>query len=645
MNNIKIFVSHMSEEEYPIIDSPLYMNIRCGAFCDSQEYSVNAGDDTGDNISLKYETYGDLTVQYWAWKNVDVDYYGLFKSNAYLLFHSDLSTKYRNTNRCINATFGVDTIKKYKLDSLDEIQDIIMKYDILISKPQKTKGHLKVAEENYPKELGIDDNILDICLLILKQDFPDTLEYAKEYLISDYKYLDHLFVMKKEIFNELCNFQFSILFELEKIADTAKMTHDDMNVFERVGNFLLGVFIYAKINGSRLKVGMPYHLQFDRQSIKKPDLDPVFGSGYVAVVLSSSDFFAPYLGVCIRSIVLTASSENNYDIIVIERGITDKNKQRVRSIADGFGNISIRFLNVAQYIKDANFYINSERISQETYYGLLVPWFLPNYQKLIIMDCDMVVKRNIADLYNTSLHDNIGAGVNDVILQGWLNDPENDTYNYYVNDLKITNPFKCFNGGLILLDLEKYRNTFTWSEVMTYINKYELRVVDQDIFNILLEGRALLLDVRWNHMIYIKGAISSAIHNAPATAQKLYFESQKAPYIIHYASENKPWFNPELEFADDFWKLARQTDFYELILSRMIDKKLSSVTLASIVDTVDNRSGARKIADVLLPHGSLRRTLVKRILPKGSLMWRFFKEIYYIFQPKYRIQNKKDRSK
>lgn len=646
MSNIKIFVSHRPEESYPIIDSPLYLNVGCGASSGRQEHAVANGDDTGDNISLKYETYGDLTVQYWAWKNMDSSYYGLFKSNSYLLFHSDTSTKFRNTIRCISANFSEDTIKKYKLDSVEELENTIKNYDVLISKPQKLNSDLALTEADFSKQLGIDDKIFDMCMLILKENFPDTLKYAKEYLKNDYVYLDHLYVMKKEIFNEFCNFQFSILFELEKTTDTSKMTRENMNVFERVGKFLLGVFIYAKLNGSRLKIGMPYHLKFDSQSVRKPDINPVFGPGYIAVVLSSSDFFAPYLGVCIKSIVLNASPENNYDIIVIERGITARNKQRVRAIAEGSSNISIRFMNVAHHIKDANFYVNSDRISQETYYGLLTPWFLPNYEKLIIMDCDMIVKKDIADLYNTPLHDNIGGGVNDIVLQGWLNDPGNDTYNYYINDLQITDPYKCFNGGLILLDLEKYRNTFTWAEVMTYINKYKLRVVDQDIFNILLEGRSLQLDVRWNHMIYLKGAISSAIHNAPATAQKLYFDSQKAPFIIHYASENKPWFNPELEFADEFWRLARQTDFYEVILARMIDKRLGSVSVVSThQNTVDNRSGARKLADVLLPHGSWKRTLIKRIMPKGSIMWRFFKEIYYIFRPEYRIQNKKGRAK
>ena len=42
-------------------------------------------DDEGDNISNKNKTYCELTAQYWAWKNMEADYYGFFHYRRY--FH------------------------------------------------------------------------------------------------------------------------------------------------------------------------------------------------------------------------------------------------------------------------------------------------------------------------------------------------------------------------------------------------------------------------------------------------------------------------------------------------------------------------------------------------------------------------------
>ena len=44
-------------------------------------------DNNGDNISAKNSQYCELTAQYWAWKNIDCDYYGFFHYRRYLTFH------------------------------------------------------------------------------------------------------------------------------------------------------------------------------------------------------------------------------------------------------------------------------------------------------------------------------------------------------------------------------------------------------------------------------------------------------------------------------------------------------------------------------------------------------------------------------
>ena len=205
--------------------------------------------------------------------------------------------------------------------------------------------------------------------------------------------------------------------------------------------------------------------------------------------------------------------------------------------------------------------------------------------------------------------------------------------------------FSFVNGGLLLLDFDKYRNILTQELVFHYINNYQFRVVDQDIFNLLLENKVKPLNQKWNHMILVEGAVESAIHHAPAKMQKLYFEAKRDPAIVHFASENKPWINPQIEFAQEFWKYARKTPFYEVILLRMTMQNAQRSTGENFTPVNDSRSGIRIIADVLFPKGTYRRKVLKFLLPKGSLRWRFCKQIYYIFRPQYRPENQTIRLK
>ncbi|MCL2520879.1 MAG: DUF4422 domain-containing protein, partial [Spirochaetaceae bacterium] len=87
MKDIKIFVSHRIDLDSEVIDNPLFVPVRCGAVYDKRENKPDIiGDDTGDNISEKRLSYNELTVMYWAWKNVKADYYGLCHYRRYFSF-------------------------------------------------------------------------------------------------------------------------------------------------------------------------------------------------------------------------------------------------------------------------------------------------------------------------------------------------------------------------------------------------------------------------------------------------------------------------------------------------------------------------------------------------------------------------------
>ena len=115
MTEIKIFVSHRIDLDSNTINCPLYVPIRCGAIYDKRNDITMIGDDTGDNISEKRLSFCELTVQYWAWKNVQADYYGLCHYRRYLSF-SDYADGIDIHGRITEKYIGEDFEKKYGID-------------------------------------------------------------------------------------------------------------------------------------------------------------------------------------------------------------------------------------------------------------------------------------------------------------------------------------------------------------------------------------------------------------------------------------------------------------------------------------------------------------------------------------------------
>ncbi|WP_303691810.1 DUF4422 domain-containing protein [Megamonas hypermegale] len=637
--DIKIFVSHRIDLDSETIDNPLFVPVRCGAVFDKRENITMLGDNTGDNISEKRMSFCELTVQYWAWKNVEADYYGLCHYRRYLSFSNEkYKTEYIKEpinnvichNEILEKFLDKKAIQKYGLLDESNMIKCIESNDVLVSewcnikKMIHSKGKVDSVEDywfKYENFILASESINNL-KKIIQEKYPNMIKYVDKYLKGD-KYLGYnCFIMKKEIFYRYCNFIFDVLFDFEKTLKNKNIFNKNMmRTCAFISELLYGIYIYYLEEKKIYKIK---HLQlvFFANTDKEKILYPIKKKNNIPVILMSSNYFAPYLGVFIQSLINTSSKNNYYDIIVFEREISQRNKSLLEEIVENYSNIKLRFYNPQKKINDVKLYIAAANFAYEAYYRIFSPWILLNYDKAIVMDCDIVLNRDIADLYQFNIDNYLAAAVKDIIYQGFLNSLDRSNWiNYSKEKLGLSEPYNYINTGVLLLNLKKIRERYSFEYVIDFAKNAKFRYQEQDIFNVLLNNSVLFLDRTWNFGVESNLPTKYCHELAPAQSYEEYLETKKNPSIIHYLAKPKPWDDPNVEFADKFWKIARQTSFYEIILARLA----TDYTNMSIYGH-----------DMFYHNGFLSKSKKQRIknfikifLPKGTKRHRFVKKAYF----------------
>ena len=287
-------------------------------------------------------------------------------------------------------------------------------------------------------------------------------------------------------------------------------------------------------------------------------------SNSVPVVLSCNEFFVPYMSVMLASLVEHASAQNSYEIIVFHAGISQVLQDELFQQIKQYKNFSIRLLDVREQIKGFSFYTeNRNSLTEETYYRLLAPYLLAEYEKAIYMDGDMVVLADVAKLHEIDLGSYLIGAVRDYCGLAEMYDANSYRRAYMESILNEENLDNYYVAGLLVMNLKQFRECFTMRELLEMATSREWEFHDQDVLNVLTQGRTLILDSRWNVLQnYGKHQL------LPNLIYDEWKRSIQDPWIIHYGGHLKPWLFPRVPRAKYFWHYAVKTHFYNDIKHR-----------------------------------------------------------------------------
>lgn len=354
------------------------------------------------------------------------------------------------------------------------------------------------------------------------------------------------------------------------------------------------------------------------------DVVPIIDKNAVAICLSSSNQYAPFLCVTLNSIMVNSNPNLFYDVVVLTTDMSQSNKNSISKFVDARSNFSIRFFDVTDLVTGKSFYTWAH-FTAFTYYRLLIPDLFEQYSKIVYLDCDIVVNVDIATLFQTDMDGYLLAAAQDTHVMGRADTKKPSDIKYYQELLK-ANIYGYYQAGVMLFNIKGFSAKYGRGELINKASQTNYRWLDQDFLNVECRGQIKRLENAWNVMII----------NNPNNIDELllsdsdyegYLEARRNPKIIHYVGRSIPCYSPAADMYQYYWVYARNTPYYELILSMMVTEAEMRVN-RKIAETERRVIGQRPTlkqrikAKWIMP-------LVNKVLPKGTQRRRFIKKIYF----------------
>lgn len=262
-----------------------------------------------------------------------------------------------------------------------------------------------------------------------------------------------------------------------------------------------------------------------------------------AIVYACDNNFVSLLGASIKSLEIN-SPGNLLDIYVINDGISKTNLQRLQKTITST-DINLKIINIED-VKGAR--ENVPRLFGQvlpitTFFRLFIHTFLPSEtDRVLYLDCDMIVLGNIAELWEVDLKGRILAAVQDPGIKTLGCSWGGGVKNY--EELGFKSDDKYLNAGLLLINLKEWIAEEIPRKALEAAVKYRQYIVysDQYCLNAVLATRWVELDPEWNHLVSndVEGAkLLHYIGNKPNYTNYQY--SKKYQMIFFEYLNQTPW--------------------------------------------------------------------------------------------------------
>ena len=301
------------------------------------------------------------------------------------------------------------------------------------------------------------------------------------------------------------------------------------------------------------------------------------GINYIHLGLALDNKYLYPLLVCLTSILENRAKTTFYIIhIQVSKNLNKGYFEKINKLIERYGKeaSNITYYNMGDDFRGA---ITGSHISTAAYYRIALPSLLPNVDKIIYTDTDVINFKDLYEMYSLKFNDKkYFMGTLDQI--GLLNE---------LKQLGIYTQ-KYMNSGILLMNLKGMRKDGIEQKIRKFIFSHYLDHHDQTAINGACYDNYEILSFKYATFVFNSLKDMKEWNDKQ---NKLYryndYELNQAfyePILLHYAGWTKPWDKSYSKINGEYWwYYAKLSGFYEEILKNYnfdkntIEKKLEKI--------------------------------------------------------------------
>lgn len=255
--------------------------------------------------------------------------------------------------------------------------------------------------------------------------------------------------------------------------------------------------------------------------------------------------------VCISSLLMNAKKDTSYDIFILHPANQSMAQTDLVKLPEYYDNCKLTFRLVGNEFDNA---FEIRGITTPAYYRLLIPEIIPEYDKILYSDVDVIFRNDLTEIFEeTDMTDYCFAGVKS--LAQFVPSYKK----YYEKEIGI-NPDDIIYSGNLIINSEEIRKKNLVNKFRE-LSKNKYMFQDMDILNIACQGKIKYLEPDFCFTTFINQLAVEDFDKLTSIWNKESIERAFASGIVHY-NGNKPWKDFCINF-DIWWEYYRKSPFFD----------------------------------------------------------------------------------